>query len=88
MSVQDLIAEMQTKADVVLHSEPWRALSDSQRTWVMEFGASGNAQAATRVAYPAASEKQIVPMSDAIRQFPRIKAALEFWQNSVVEQSV
>jgi hypothetical protein len=74
------IAELQLKVDVVLQSEPWQQLTDSQRAWVIEFVTSCDAMIATRNAYPNAAEKSLVPMTYEIKRSPRIKAAIEFWK--------
>jgi|HubBroStandDraft_2_1064218.scaffolds.fasta_scaffold441552_2 hypothetical protein len=76
------VDELQFKAEVFLNSNPWKRLRPQQQVWFVEFIATGNAQTATRCAYPAAKATSLVPMAYEIQRSPRIRAALEFWNKT------
>jgi hypothetical protein len=74
--------EVHAKSAAFLNSEPWQRLTPHQKTWVIEFIASHDALNATRLAYPKAAEKSLLPMSYEIQRSQRVKDAIEFWDKT------
>jgi hypothetical protein len=65
--------------DVMQASETWKRLTPQQRVWVLKFIASDDSIAATRTAYPTATDKSVKCMSYELRKNPGIVAALDFY---------
>jgi len=59
------------------NSPQWAALTDSQKIWVIQFLATGNALSATRSAYKTKSEANNRVLSYELRKNPTIVAALD-----------
>jgi hypothetical protein len=65
--------------DVMQASEPWKRLTPQQRIWFVHFIASDDSVAATRIAYPTATDKSVKCMSYEMLKRPAIIAALDFY---------
>jgi hypothetical protein len=65
--------------NVMQASETWKRLTPQQRVWVLKFIASDDSIAATRMAYPTATDKSVKCMSYELRKNPGIVAALDFY---------
>lgn len=68
-------------------SHEWRALSLPRRVWVTAYLSNGgDIFAATRTAYPDATEKSSRCMAYELRKAPEIVAALEFYHGGVTRE--
>jgi hypothetical protein len=69
--------------DQLTQSREWSRLSPARKVWVTEYIKCGDAFAATKVAYPSATEKSVRCMSYELRKTPEIVAALEFYRGGI-----
>lgn len=72
--------------DQLKASREWSALSPARKSWVTEYINCGDAFAATRTAYPTATEKSVRCMAYELRKNSDIVAALEFYHGGITRE--